>query len=357
VDVLHTCLTTEPLHRYRIKSAATLRDACTFLDEHFDFVHVVEAPSAEKVGFIANAPFSDFAISYHAFDVAVSLNCAQPSDQFSLKWAMATDRGTESQSDCIRSPELFGSIISPLAQRVVKHSADVGWIAVRLPVRAVQRHLSTLLDDTPVKPLFIEPRIDLTSGTGAGISRLVYYLVDELGHPDSPLANPRALAQFQDILISAMLLGHSHNYMASISGKPAVSSSKMVRSVEEFLLAHASETVSMSDLPRIAGVGLRSIQATFRKQRGYSPTVFLRTARLDAARATLTYGGPCRVTDVAFGCGFAKLSSFAAAYRARFGELPSATLRRAAGVERDYSRVGRAAGRKGSSAPDDLARI
>ena len=91
----------------------------------------------------------------------------------------------------------------------------------------------------------------------------------------------------------------------------------------------------MLDLPRIAGVGLRSIQATFRTQRGYSPMVFLRTARIDAARATLIDGGPCRVTDVAFECGFAKLSSFAAAYRARFGELPSATLRRAAGVDRD----------------------
>ena len=105
----------EPLHRYRIKTATTLRDACTFLDEHFDFVHVVEARSAEDVAFLANAPFSDFALSYHAFGAAVSLKCAQPRDQFSLEWAMATDRGIEAESDCIRSPELWASIISPSA--------------------------------------------------------------------------------------------------------------------------------------------------------------------------------------------------------------------------------------------------
>ena len=162
----------EPLHRYRIKTATTLRDACTFLDEHFDFVHVVEARSAEDVAFLANAPFSDFLCSH-------------------------------------------------------------------MPARRFQCRICR----------------------------------------------------------------------------------------ESLVLACAR------------------IQATFRRHRGYSPMVFLQTARLDAARATLTSGRPCRVTDVAFGCGFAKLSSFTAAYRARFGELPSATLRRA---------VGPSALRQGSSVPGDF---
>ena len=86
----------------------------------------------------------------------------------------------------------------------------------------------------------------------------------------------------------------------------------------------------INDRPPAGGVGLRTIQATFKKHRGYSPQEFLKSTRLDEAHRQLRSGHASRVIDVAFSCGFTKLSRFSADYSERFGELPSTTLWRGA---------------------------
>jgi AraC-like DNA-binding protein len=58
---------------------------------------------------------------------------------------------------------------------------------------------------------------------------------------------------------------------------------------------------------------------------------YLRNVRLDLARFELKQksSGSTSVTEVAMNCGFSHLSKFASAYKERFGELPSETLRNA----------------------------
>jgi transcriptional regulator GlxA family with amidase domain len=52
---------------------------------------------------------------------------------------------------------------------------------------------------------------------------------------------------------------------------------------------------------------------------------YLRNVRLDHCRRLLV-AGTASVTDVAQQCGFTHLGRFSAAYKERFGELPSHTL-------------------------------
>jgi len=62
-----------------------------------------------------------------------------------------------------------------------------------------------------------------------------------------------------------------------------------------------------------------------------SPTRYLRLRRMHSVHHTLRSGGPdaASVSEVARRYGFCRLGRFAADYRDLFGELPSATLRRA----------------------------
>jgi transcriptional regulator GlxA family with amidase domain len=80
------------------------------------------------------------------------------------------------------------------------------------------------------------------------------------------------------------------------------------------------------------GCSARSLQAAF-KAAGAAPVrEALASARLDGARAALMAAGPGdSVASIAAAAGVSQLGRFAARYRARFGESPSATLARAPG--------------------------
>ena len=67
------------------------------------------------------------------------------------------------------------------------------------------------------------------------------------------------------------------------------------------------------------------MQQVVRDAYGTTPSRLLREIRLDRARALLRSGAVPSVSAAATSAGFTHLGRFAAAYRARFGELPSTT--------------------------------
>lgn len=101
-----------------------------------------------------------------------------------------------------------------------------------------------------------------------------------------------------------------------------------LKRAEEYLRAKVAEPVSLVDLCRHVGRGLRALQLAFKKHRGISPGEFLRNCRLDLARQLLTHGPhDLSVSTIAMSCGYEHFGRFSADYRRRFGELPSATKR------------------------------
>jgi transcriptional regulator GlxA family with amidase domain len=74
----------------------------------------------------------------------------------------------------------------------------------------------------------------------------------------------------------------------------------------------------------VAGVSARRLQEAFREHLGTTPMEYLRSVRLDRVHAELRCGAG-GVTETAHRWGFTHLGRFAAAYRERFGVLPSET--------------------------------
>ena len=101
-----------------------------------------------------------------------------------------------------------------------------------------------------------------------------------------------------------------------------------VRFAAEYIHTHSANPIRLNDLVAASGVSKRSLHAGFRRYYGVPPMIYLRNVRLDLARLRLSReGGAKSVTDIALECGFTHLSKFAEAYKDRFGELPSETLR------------------------------
>ncbi len=94
--------------------------------------------------------------------------------------------------------------------------------------------------------------------------------------------------------------------------------------------ANADDALTVERIARAVGVGPRRLQAAFRSELGKSPREMLAEIRLENAHAVLLVPeAGTTVTDVALDSGFAHLGRFSAAYRQRYGESPSQTLRRA----------------------------
>ena len=94
--------------------------------------------------------------------------------------------------------------------------------------------------------------------------------------------------------------------------------------------APAQACATARDIAAAAGVSIRTLLEGFRHFRGTTPMAALRAMRLKAVRGELLVaaGRATSVTDIALKWGFINLGRFAEAYRKRYGELPSQTLRR-----------------------------
>ncbi len=96
----------------------------------------------------------------------------------------------------------------------------------------------------------------------------------------------------------------------------------------EWIAEYFTEPITVADVAAAAGVDVRRLQRAFSVWLGLSPRQYIAELRLDAMRAVLVAGGEgVTVTSAAVGCGLFHFGRVGQAYRQRFGELPSDTLR------------------------------
>jgi AraC-like DNA-binding protein/tetratricopeptide (TPR) repeat protein len=97
----------------------------------------------------------------------------------------------------------------------------------------------------------------------------------------------------------------------------------------EWLEAEPARPWRLRDLAAVSGIAPRTLQKHFHRFLGRAPLAFLRELRFDRAREQLLHPAEhVSVTELATRCGFSHLGRFAVEYQRRYGESPSATLRR-----------------------------
>ena len=158
------------------------------------------------------------------------------------------------------------------------------------------------------------------------------YLVDLAEHAGPDQAFSATLtAMLREAALSLLLTGQHHSFtdaIAQMDHRPAPLPG-VIRKARHYLEAHATEPLDLERMARAAGIGIRSLQLGFQRHFGTSISQMLQDIRLTHLHARLHAAKPCeRVIDIAFDLGFTHPSRMASAYRARFGESPSDTLRR-----------------------------
>ncbi len=220
-----------------------------------------------------------------------------------------------------------GGAAGPGASAVLDYRAGFEHLFVRIPPEALNRKLSALLGSPLGQPLKLRGEFDPSAL--AAEYRLVKFVIAELDRSTDPL--PEAcLAEFDQALIIAYLFANLSNYSELLNRKSPAVAPWQVRRALDYIEANWDRPITIEALAQETGSSARGLFATFRKHRGCSPMAFVRHVRLTKARdILLAAGSNTSVSSIAASCGFGNLGHFAKRYLARFGELPSETLKRA----------------------------
>jgi AraC-like DNA-binding protein len=167
----------------------------------------------------------------------------------------------------------------------------------------------------------------LSPSAGAAWSWTATHVQRTMRDPHS-FDNPIVAGELFDLAVRTLLAcfaePSAEGPVPSLAGAP-----RAVRRAVAYLEEHALDVVTVPDVAEAARISVRSLQSLFRRHLGVSPVEHLHAIRREAARRDLRAGSgeDATVRAVAERWGFGNSGRFARLYQARFGELPSDTLR------------------------------
>lgn len=211
-------------------------------------------------------------------------------------------------------------VVNPGIAYRKRWSRDADQLIVRLPRRPLERLAG--LDDSG-RPIVFTRVAEPVSACVDDLVRYCWRQASATGGASSPLVD-RSAGQH---LMTTVL--HALPNSATVIGMPDHLPGCLVRA-DGYIRRNLTGAVRVEDVAQAAGVGVRALEAAFRRHWRTTPSAHLRNLRLEAAHQLLsTPDRDLTVTDAAVAAGFRHLGRFAQSYARRFGELPSRTLRRA----------------------------
>lgn len=226
------------------------------------------------------------------------------------------------------------SILSPGEPVRMTWAQNSPHLCVYLSRSLVEGEAARLLGGpTRIAPVF-EAAWDLTSDAAASWLRAVDFLAGGLAEGDPLLTNDACAQGVARTLASGLLLAHRHSMSEAAAGRAALAGRGSIRAqvvgqATEYVVRNLGASLTVGELAEAAGVGVRTLQDAFRAELDTTPSSYVRSRRLRAAREALLAADPdhTTVTDVALAVGLTHLGRFAVQYGKEYGEAPSVTLR------------------------------
>ncbi|WP_309248526.1 AraC family transcriptional regulator [Streptomyces sp. MNP-20] len=223
------------------------------------------------------------------------------------------------------------AVYQPVGDTVLdRWTGDCRLLAVKVDRAALEGRLERLIGRPVPSPVTFGPVFDTRRGAGRGWARLVRTVVADLREDDGVLTHPLVAEPLQEALLNGLLLAADHRYRDRLTDPVHQLRPAPVKRVTDAVHARPEHPFTTAALAAEGRVGVRWLQEAFRRYVGMSPMAYVRDVRLGRVREELLASGSCErsVSEVAHRWGFTHLGRFAEQYRARFGELPSQTLRR-----------------------------
>jgi AraC-like DNA-binding protein len=315
---------------HEVYTAANAADAALFGADLLG-VHRVSVKSADARAFVATyhaVSLDAVTVGYLDYGTDVEVEIREPTDHLLVLVPTTGSSQVDFDGIEVRTSPVHAVIVPASTPFRIRCDRNAAHFVVRFHRNAVTRHLTRVLG-RPVDTLpRFEPRFDLTAEAATRWNTTIQLINTELQVPESLLSTGRGTAALEEFLLNALLYSQMSDLADELelerpSERPTVTRAR------EFILARLTEPIAIDDVAAAAGVGVRTLQQHFREDLGVTPSTYLRDMRLDRIRDELAASANrgTTVADVAARWGLTHLGRFSAAYRKRFGELPSQTLR------------------------------
>lgn len=222
-------------------------------------------------------------------------------------------------------------VANPRTNLKLELAYDTPLLIVRIEIPALRRQLSRMLGRSFDKPVRFAPEMLLTTDPAVRWHGAIQLLSSEVITPQSLIQQGIGAGPIEELVISSLLWVQDSNVHHDLTDVSQTGGRAAVRAAVNYIEEHLADPLTLRDIAIHTNRSVRSIQQAFHDDLRTTPMNYVRDRRLERARNQLADALPrdgVTVTDVAERWGFNHLGNFSAAYRRRFGESPSQTLRR-----------------------------
>lgn len=274
---------------------------------------------------LARQPLGSLELSCLSFGAEVELEQAWTTDFVLVTTQLSGHSRIRTRADEVGGAAGLIVVDSPEAPVTKRFSPDSWRLNLRIERQAMERLFERLYERPLNGPMQFHPAIAQDSALHERWLALLRLVSSQLGMPSVPAM----LGPLEEMAMLLLLTEQPHNHAALGHAAPPLPAPRHVRRAEEFMRAHLGEPLTLAQIAAASGTSIRSLTAGFRQFRQTTPMRWLHEQRLQAVRRHLQQARPDEsVSSIALHCGFGHLGRFAGDYISRFGEAPSATLRR-----------------------------
>ncbi|WP_285635186.1 AraC family transcriptional regulator [Lentzea sp. NBRC 102530] len=209
----------------------------------------------------------------------------------------------------------FGPTDSPVSGRADDVRATVTLLGPDLFARVVG-HRVRLLGHRPHD-----------GGAAAGLRTAIAHVRDTVLATADP--DPLLVSTASQYVAASVLRAFPSTALSASPVHESDAHFQTLRRAMAFIESNADRDIAAADIATGTSVTARAVQLAFQQHLGMTPMAYLRRVRLECARTDLQAADPGEATVTRIGArwGFSRASTFAAQYRAAYGESPSQTLR------------------------------
>lgn len=265
-------------------------------------------------------------LNYVDYRAGVRIVTTEPSSGFLVHIPLTGRADITCGRDAVTSDPATAVVIDPSDRLDMTWSRGTPQLIVGIDRERLEHHLRRTLGRTLDRPLRFGLGMDLTSAAARAWLNIVNLLLREVSAAED---EPAAMEHLEGLLFQRFLLAQPSTYSNALRDERPVAP-RAIQKAMALIENHAAEPLTVEDIAEAVGVGVRSLQAGFRRFADTTPMSYLRDVRLRRVRAELLAADPTtvNVTEVAARWTFLHAGRFAVQYRELFGEKPSATLRR-----------------------------